>query len=579
MRQEVHLRLVMGKMTPFLRSGTKLIISASAAALLSAVFLGVMQYRSLVSIRDQTKDAIEENLRETLQSMGNVVGAAVDADAQNLAAQVLSPLESVQFSRQNGREVEAELAAIMRAHREADRVFIFDFATRPPNAYFRSPSGTRQVGMYQWGMNPEIHRAIESHNEAEYSLPTRASRQNIFTRQESCNSSNKGCKSVLYVFCGFANGNFAGMVLDPKYVREKFLSGLLPELVGSSKHNGSRLGLVVGVLDQSHNQIYATTPDFLNYEVKESFGPAFPNWQLAIGYQNTTIEAVAKANLQKSLFLTLILLVVLVVGIALTLRASAKGMRLAELKSAFVANVSHELKTPVALIRLFAETLELGRVESKEKAREYYRIINNESQRLTQLIDNILDFSQMEAGRREYHFVRADLSVLVEDIIGTYKYQIASLGFELTTHIEPSIRAARIDTDAISQAVLNLLNNAVKYSAESKEITISVESRGQQLAIEVADNGIGIAPSEQEKIFEKFYRVSTAPVNASKGSGLGLTLVRHIVEAHGGEISVDSAPEKGSRFTILLPQDSEAMTQTSDQSRVRGYSLAEDPHN
>ena len=169
--------------------------------------------------------------------------------------------------------------------------------------------------------------------------------------------------------------------------------------------------------------------------MKSSFAPAFPRWKIAVGYKDTTIEALAKDNFQKNLMLTLFVLSLLVLGIILTLRATSREMKLAQAKSTFVSNVSHELKTPLALIRLFAETLELGRVKSTEKAQEYYRIINNESRRLTQLINNILDFSKIEAGRKEYEFQEMDVAEVVEEVIRSYEYQIVNAGFELATDI------------------------------------------------------------------------------------------------------------------------------------------------
>jgi signal transduction histidine kinase len=262
----------------------------------------------------------------------------------------------------------------------------------------------------------------------------------------------------------------------------------------------------------------------------------------------------------------------------LTLRATAREMKLAQAKSTFVSNVSHELKTPLALIRLFAETLELGRVKSGDKAKEYYRIINNESRRLTQLINNILDFSKIEAGRKEYEFVESDITEVVEEVIRSYEYQIINAGFELNAQIEHDLPLVSIDRDAISQAVLNLINNAVKYSDESKEITVQVRLRDRSVAIEVADKGIGIPRSEQDKIFEKFYRVSTGLVHNTKGSGLGLALVKHIVEAHDGKIIVESAPGKGSRFTMMIPVNG-AVATTKEMKLDGGYKVAKSSNN
>ncbi len=225
---------------------------------------------------------------------------------------------------------------------------------------------------------------------------------------------------------------------------------------------------------------------------------------------------------------------------------------LSRLKSDFVANVSHELKTPLALIRLFAETLEMGRVTKDGKAHEYYRIINKESQRLTQLINNILDFSRIEAGRKEYSFVTGDPARVIEDVVESYRFPIEQQGFRLAVALEP-LPETEVDPDALAQALINLINNAIKYSGDDKQIEITARRSGERIEIAVADRGIGIPRGEQKKIFEKFYRVESSLIHETKGSGLGLSLVRHIMDAHGGSVEVDSTPGKGSTFTLVLP--------------------------
>jgi signal transduction histidine kinase len=215
--------------------------------------------------------------------------------------------------------------------------------------------------------------------------------------------------------------------------------------------------------------------------------------------------------------------------------------------------VSHELKTPLALIRLFAETLELGRVQSEEKARQYYRLINKESQRLTQLINNILDFSRIEAGRKEYRFAPTDVGRVVVDVVDAYRFQIEQNGFELDVGVAENLPEVDADKEALGQALLNLVNNAIKYSRDGKYLRLDVSQRGEEVRIAVTDRGIGIAKAEHRKIFDKFYRAEDSLVHETKGSGLGLPLVRHIMEAHGGSVEVESAPGRGSTFTLVLP--------------------------
>jgi len=228
-------------------------------------------------------------------------------------------------------------------------------------------------------------------------------------------------------------------------------------------------------------------------------------------------------------------------------------MALARLKSDFVSNVSHELRTPLSLIQLYAETLELGRITTQEKKEEYYRIIRKESERLGKLISNILDFSRIEAGRKEYDLRETDIAELVRNTLDTYRYQIEKNGFEFEMSIEQDIPEMRVDREAIARALLNLVNNALKYSADVKFLLVKLYRTNGTVKLEVVDRGIGIPRREQSKIFEKFYRTSDPLVHNTKGSGLGLSLVRHITHAHGGQVEVESTPGKGSKFTLSLP--------------------------
>jgi signal transduction histidine kinase len=200
--------------------------------------------------------------------------------------------------------------------------------------------------------------------------------------------------------------------------------------------------------------------------------------------------------------------------------------------------------------------MKLGRVEGGAKMRENGEHIETESRRLTQLINNILDFSKIESGRKTYEFERAQLEEVVAETLKTCEVRLKQSGFSIAFQGPPRpLPAAIVDRDAIAQALLNLLDNAVKYSegAEKKEVVVTVGERGGLLLLSVTDQGIGIAPAEQKKIFEKFYRVSTGLVHDVKGSGLGLSLVKHIIEAHRGSVAVESAPGKGSTFTVSLP--------------------------
>jgi signal transduction histidine kinase len=230
-----------------------------------------------------------------------------------------------------------------------------------------------------------------------------------------------------------------------------------------------------------------------------------------------------------------------------------RELRVAEMRSRFVSAVSHELKTPLTAIRMFAETLQLGRSQNEADHEEYLETIVNESERLTRLLNNVLDFSKIERGKKTYRRMPSSLAEIVEASARAMQYPLEQQQFTLTLDIEDDLPDANVDRDAIEQAILNLLANAMKYSGESREIDLRLKRANGKALIEVADRGVGIDVDEQSKIFEQFYRVPNTNNDGIPGTGLGLTLVRHIAEGHGGRVTVESAPGQGSTFAIHLP--------------------------
>ena len=326
--------------------------------------------------------------------------------------------------------------------------------------------------------------------------------------------------------------------------------------------------LVIRISEPGDRVAYETapTPDD-TFEVKRVMAtPVFKGLKLYLRYRDRTIEQDVRRWKLGTLALIGFIDLMLAAGLYLAYSNVRREVHLSRLKSDFVANVTHELKTPLALIRLFAETLELGRVSGEEKTRQYYRIISKESQRLSQLINNILDFSRIEAGRKEYKFAKADVARVVEEVIDAYRFQIEQQGFSLEVDVARDLPEIEIDKEALGQALINLINNAIKFSREDKGIRVAVRWQGERVHITVIDRGIGIAKGEHRKIFDKFYRAEDSLVHATKGSGLGLALVRHILEAHGGEVLVESAPGRGSSFTLVLPRGRQRASESGGRS-------------
>jgi two-component system, OmpR family, phosphate regulon sensor histidine kinase PhoR len=278
-----------------------------------------------------------------------------------------------------------------------------------------------------------------------------------------------------------------------------------------------------------------------------------PDYQLGIQLRGESIEDLARNRFKINMVLILGVDLILLLGAWIVFRMIRQQIRLAQMKSDFVSNVSHELRTPLALIRMYAETLEMGRIVDEPKRQEYYRIIGQETERLTRLINNILNFSRIESDRKEYHFRETDLNRIIQKLLATYSFHIESKGFHLTTDLDPALPKVQADDEAVTEAILNLLDNALKYSERDKYIAIRSRQREREVLVQVEDHGIGIDAVHTRFIFEKFYRVSNSLVHDTKGSGLGLTLVKHIMESHRGRVELASTPGKGSCFSLIFP--------------------------
>jgi signal transduction histidine kinase len=275
-------------------------------------------------------------------------------------------------------------------------------------------------------------------------------------------------------------------------------------------------------------------------------------WKLRTSYDNQTIPAIIAARERPQHALMWTLAGLMAFSVFFVARAAAREVRVAEMKSNFVSSVSHDLKTPLALIQLFAETLELGRLKSTERAHEYYRIINSEARKLTRLINNLLDFSRIEAGLRQYKREPVNLTDVAEHVVQSLDSQFRHNQYSVTTDLAPDVPVL-LDREAAEQALENLLSNAMKYSPDHREIVVEVDRVDGYGVVRVRDRGIGIPPRQQRKIFRKFYRVQNDGGSGPHGTGLGLAIVDHVMRGHGGFVRVDSEPGRGSTFSLHFP--------------------------
>ena len=276
----------------------------------------------------------------------------------------------------------------------------------------------------------------------------------------------------------------------------------------------------------------------------------FPNHDLSISIKDNTIKDLANDRFLRSITLIFLLAIFLVLGAVFLYHTIKDEMHIAQMKSEFVSNVSHELRTPLSLIRMFAETIELNRYDSEKEKNEFCQIIEKESERLSHIINNFLDISRIETGRKEYMFQDVELNTLISDVLSVYRFHIENRGFILNIDLFQKELVIKGDRESLNEVMFNLLDNAIKYSIDNKQITIRTGIENNSAYLEVCDLGIGIAADVIDHIFDKFYRGPQEMVQVSRGSGLGLALVKNIVTDHGGTISVISQPGKGSCFRI-----------------------------
>ena len=252
--------------------------------------------------------------------------------------------------------------------------------------------------------------------------------------------------------------------------------------------------------------------------------------------------------------LILSLVAALATGIVLTLFSIKRRADISALQTAFVSKVSHELRTPLTSIRMFVETLSLDRVEDPDRRRECLEVLSVETERLTAMIDRLLDWARMESGKRHFELAACDVASVIDRAVMAFKPQSVSGQVRLTVHVPEDLPPIAADEEALADVLLNLLNNAYKYGGDDKRIRLDAHLAGPRVAISVTDHGPGIPHSERFHIFERFYRGNHPRIQSIEGTGLGLAMARHVVHAHRGTIDVESELGHGSTFTVAIPR-------------------------
>ena len=331
-----------------------------------------------------------------------------------------------------------------------------------------------------------------------------------------------------------------GFAVDLNWVESQLLSQIRRELETEAG--------VAMALQVSQN----TTPNEKELAAEVTFKNLFPFWQLSLAPASIDAwKAPARRDILIFAGATILVLGVLIFGVVLLMRDVSRELKLGRLRSDFISSVSHELKTPLTLIRLYGETLLHGKRFQQKERKSFYQIITRESERLSHLIEKVLDFSRIDRGQKQYHLQEADIYPVIASTVNVYRQYLKRQGFSVETSLASHLPSVQFDPDAVSEAILNLMDNAAKYTGESKFVGVRLRSEDTKVIFEVEDHGIGIPASERLKIFQQFYRARS---NTGKGGyGLGLFLVKHIMDAHSGKIELDSEQGRGSRFRLIFP--------------------------
>jgi len=288
--------------------------------------------------------------------------------------------------------------------------------------------------------------------------------------------------------------------------------------------------------------------------VSEAFPGRFPPLTLGLLPPAAgTVQSFFASPRSVYLYAFVLVIGILAGGLALTVRTLSHQLELARMQSDFVSTVSHELKSPLTSIRQLSEMLQAGRVSSAKRRQRYFDVLVEQSERLTLLIDHVLDFARMDSGRTELDLVEVDLRSLLQELVSGFQERVRHQGFVIRDEIDASLPLVMVDPAAIELAATNVIDNGIKFSGDSREVVVRAMTENGDAVIAVQDFGIGLRPSERGRVFERFYRGGEALTRSVKGTGLGLTLVKQIVEAHGGSVAAESVPGEGTTFTLRIP--------------------------
>lgn len=552
---------------------TILILSGLSFLLVGAIF--VWQITAFPSLRIQIRLGLDNSMGKIAEQAATGLDEAFTKAATAGADRIKHRIPAAQFRPQQLLDMNQDF--LLAAASQPISNAWFAVFPRPDNAgfyayEFRLPNRYRKSGGYigDWrnrsNLTDFVERALGDLMQPYETVDSFA--MSFWESALDSNISfvyNKEYENALLIGTPFfnpADGQLSGFIfsqinnayLEGIFIRKYFNQEFWQE--GGARGGLEKRHLQISVMSGKGNKLIYSSVAFGRKDFQHVFDLANINsflsvYKVGVTFRDSNIETVADAIYARNIYLAIALFVMLLVLLVFLYRAAAKLLRLSRMKTEFVANVSHEIKTPLASIRLASDTLKLGRVTSPEQMQPVLRIIDRETERLQYLIHTLLDFSQLEAGKKNYRKVAEEIEPWAKSLTQYFQDKTGALG---RVELKPlPTGKIEIDRKAIEQVLDIFIDNARKYSAPDKEIVLHLHGDAKSVTVGVQDFGIGIRKEDQALVFEKFVRIGNLDVHNVKGHGIGLSIAQGIIQNHGAKIGVKSKLGDGSTFFITFP--------------------------
>ncbi len=548
------------------------LLIASGVIVIALFALLLMQYQSISKNREQAKSAMKANLNLRLFELSEDAKRGIMDHANHIAHGV----RQKRIRERNIQSIEYAYTRLVRRYKEIEDCYVVFFSRGQENETWQALKFVR----------PDANDPIVKKYDGIPIGSLKADAEASESTRRAWNSVRKGGQTKLYSAYDPLTKDenpkqyfFHTVFETDRLKRTRKLENIgllvfsarpdsfpskdfLPNLVAKHRERNKSIDGLVGELDYlvsldregGITELVSSKKDFvpkIHYRFEDS-DKLFPNLSFSIVAPKST-GTLTNDLFQSSLIIGLVATALALFALALTLRSARSEMKIAQMKSDFLANISHELKTPLTSIRAFGDLIHSGRSKNIDRIREYGGVIKTESDRLTKIINDILEISRLEKGTRKFRLKSDYLRDVLEETIDIFRHSKKAEGFSFDLKLPSDRVTALIDSGAIKQVLFNLISNAVKYSDEVKKVEISLEIVDDQANIKIRDFGVGISPEDQQEIFKPFRRSGKSTVQGVGGTGLGLAIASEIIKGHGGKITVESELGEGATFVASLP--------------------------